>query len=173
MQDGLDRELVRHYRPGADARGLLVCATMCETANAARHGPRGEFGIVRDYVHYSQALVPCIEQRWRELGYASCSAYVTGLIRYDLLLLGPHKYYNGDDCGSERMAELDAMTAAEFETAGEKLTYLERLVEEVAGRKLTSVERDAAMRDLVTRLREWAMRPRKMVEEPMLVGRSG
>src|SRR5688500_13628976 len=36
VQDGLDGELVRHYVEGEEARGLLVCAAMCETANAAR-----------------------------------------------------------------------------------------------------------------------------------------
>jgi hypothetical protein len=49
----------------------------------------------------------CIETR----GF---SAYLTALIRYELLLLGPHKYYNGDDWGAARMAELDAKTVKAF-----------------------------------------------------------
>lgn len=70
-------------------------------ANAARSTPTGDFGSARDYVHHSKTLAPCIEQRWQELGYEHFSAYVTGLIRYDLLLLGPHKYFNGDTCKCE------------------------------------------------------------------------
>ena len=30
VQDALDRQLVAHYAPGAEARGPLVCAAMCE-----------------------------------------------------------------------------------------------------------------------------------------------
>ena len=52
-------------------------------------------------MRFSPVLAPCIETRWREAGYPTFSDYVTGLIRYDLLLLGPHIYYNGDDTDPE------------------------------------------------------------------------
>ena len=163
VQDAFDRLLVQHYVPGAKARGLLVCAALCEEANAARSRPFGDFAAASDYVHYSDALAPCIEQRWNELGYAGFSAYVTGLIRYDLLLLGPHKYFDGDDWKSERMAELDAITVKEFHEAAGKLnlTYLERMVNQTARRNLTGAERDAVMKELVAMLREWALTPKK------------
>ena len=99
--------------------------------------------------------------RWQELGYEHFSAYVTGLIRYDLLLLGPHKYFNGDDWKSERMAELDAITVKEFHEAVGKLTYLERMINQTARRQLSDAERDAAMKDLVAMLRAWALKPKK------------
>src|SRR5436190_1622453 len=67
VQDALDRLLVRHYAPGAEVSGLLVCAAMCEEANAARSTPTGDFAAARNHVHYSDALAPFIEQRWREL----------------------------------------------------------------------------------------------------------
>ena len=172
VQDAFDRLLVRHYLPGAEARGLLVCAAMCEEANAARSTPLGEFAAARDYVHYSDALAPCIEQRWQELGYAGFSAYVTGLIRYDLLLLGPHKYFDGDDWQSERMAELDAITVKEFHEAAGKLTYLERMINETAGRDLTDAERDEAMKKLVAMLREWALTPKKKASSFAAIGKS-
>ena len=166
VQEAFDRLLDRDYVKGADARGLLVCAALCEEANAARSTPLGEFAAVHDYVHYSDALAPCIEQRWQELGYANFSAYVTGLIRYDLLLLGPHKYFHGDDWKSERMAELDAITVKEFHEAEKKLTYLERMINQTARRKLSDAERDAAMKDLVAMLREWALKPKKKTLAP-------
>lgn len=48
---------------------------------------------------------------------------------------------------SERMAELDAQTVKEFHEAEAKgeLTYLERKINESAGRELSGSERDAAM----------------------------
>lgn len=164
VQDALDRLLVRHYAPGAGVSGLLVCAAMCEEANAARSAPTGDYASARDYVLHSEALRPCIEQRWKELGYRSFSAYVTGLIRYDLLLLGPHKYFSGDDWQSDRMAELDAITVKEFHEAAGKLTHLERIIHQKARRKLTDAERDAAMKDLVAMLREWALKPKTKPE---------
>jgi hypothetical protein len=135
VQEAFDRLLVRHYVPGDEARGLLVCAALCEEAAAARSTPTGAFASERDYVHHSDALAPCIEQRWRELGYATFSAYVIGLIRYDLLLLGPHKYFNGDDWQSARMAELDAITVKEFHKGERKMTLLERMVNQTARRE--------------------------------------
>jgi hypothetical protein len=41
---------------------------------------------------YDREIRRMADIRWRELGYASLSAYVTGLIRYDLLLGGPHQF---------------------------------------------------------------------------------
>jgi hypothetical protein len=46
------------------------------------------------------------------------------------------------------------------------LTYLERMIHQTARRKLSDAERDAAMKDLVAMLREWALRPKKKSEAP-------
>lgn len=41
-------------------------------------------------VTFPARIWPVIDLRWRELRYPILSAYVTGLIRYDLMLGGPH-----------------------------------------------------------------------------------
>lgn len=38
----------------------------------------------------SHDLDESIEKRWRALGYPSMSAYLKGLVRYDLICQGPH-----------------------------------------------------------------------------------
>ena len=108
-------------------------------------------------MHYSDALAPCIEVRWREAGYDGFSAYLTALIRYDLLLLGPHKHYNGDDWGAARMAELDAKTVKEFHEAKWRTIHFDHLLDRAAGRKLTPTERSARMREIAKFLLDFAV----------------
>ena len=164
-QDALDRELVRQYQPGQKARGPLIQAIFCEVGETERSLPRGDFAVFRSFVRYSEILRPCIEKRWHELGYRSFSAYVTSLIRYDLLLLGPHKYFNGDDTAPDLLAALDTETAQIFNANKPQRLYLDQLIEKAAGRKLTDEERAGIMRRIAAMLREKAMKPRRPAAE--------
>ena len=84
-------------------------------------------------------------------------AYLTALTRYDLLLLGPHKHYNGDDWGAARMAELDAKTVQAFHEAKPRTLYFDHLIDRSAGRELTSAERSARMREIAQFLLDHAL----------------
>ncbi len=97
VPDAVDREIRRQYREGPERNGILVQAVCCEIAADARTAPLGSLARERDHLRYADLLAPCIETHRSELGYAKFSEYVTGLIRYDLMLLGPHKYFSGDD----------------------------------------------------------------------------
>ena len=153
IQEALDRELYRQYRPGAARNGIMVQAIQATPLPPARPAPRGEFAGFRGYIRYSEALAPCIEARWREAGYPSFSHFVTGLIRYDLLLLGPHIYFSGDDTDPEILASLDRGTVAEFhENRQPKRIYLDRLLDLAAGRTLTPEERSATVRRIADEL---------------------
>ena len=147
VQEAIDRELYRQYRPGAERNGVLVQIINQTPRRAARPAPRGAFAKFRGHVRFSETLAPCIEARWSEAGYATFSDYVTGLIRYDLLLLGPHIYFNGDDTDPEILASLDRETSREFHANRQpKRIYLDRLLDLAAGRELTTEERRAAIR---------------------------
>ena len=147
IQEAIDRELFRQYRAGAERNGILVQTINATPLPAVRVAPRGPFVTFRGNIRFSEVLAPCIEARWREAGYATFSDYVTGLIRYDLLLLGPHIYFNGDDTDPEILASLDRGTAAEFyENRQPKRIYLDRLLEQAAGHPLSDDERRAAIR---------------------------
>jgi hypothetical protein len=166
VQDAVDRELRRQYRPGPERNGILVQAACCNLAANARPAPIGSFICERHHVRYSEILAPCIEERWRELGYAKFSSYVTALIRYDLMLLGPHKYYSGDDTDSHYLAKLDHQTAATFHSLEPKdPIFLARLIEQRAGQPLTEEARRARMRDLAKSLIARALEADRRVKQ--------
>jgi hypothetical protein len=68
--------------------------------------------------------------RFRRLGtfgYAFFSDFATALLRYDLLLPGPHNYFDGDDIDRKLLASLDRETRREFEESRQpKRIYLDR-----------------------------------------------
>ncbi len=149
VQLAIDRLLVTQYRPGAERNGILIQAARGEFAPAARPAPSGSFANYRTEVRFSDLLAPCIAARWPEAGYASFPDYVTALVRYDLMLLGPHRYFNGDDVDPEMLAALDRETHREFhENRQPKRIYLDRVLEEVAGRPLTPEERSTRKHEL-------------------------
>jgi hypothetical protein len=161
VQEALDRELVRQYVPGHEKRGPLMQALFCDIAETQRSLPAGTYGTHADHVIYPAVLHPCIEIRWPEAGYESFSAYLTGLIRYDLMLLGPHRYFNGADTDRALLAALDAETVRTFHANEPKRIRLDDFIEQSAGRPMTADERSAAMRQLATTLRERALRKQK------------
>ena len=152
-QAAVDRTLVRQFRKGPERNGLLVQAACSNIVADARTAPSGSFNCERHHVRYSDILAPCIKTRWRELGYAKFSDYVTGLIRYDLMLLGPHKYYSGDDIDPHYLAKLDHQTVDKFRSLEPKgPIFLARLIEQRAGQPLTEEARRARMHELAKKL---------------------
>jgi hypothetical protein len=158
IQAAIDRLLVRDYRGGGERDGVLIHAARGVWREPAAAAPRGEFAKFHDHVRYSEALAPCIEIRWREAGYATFSDYVLALLRYDLMLLGPHLYYNGDDTDPEILASLDRGTVAEFhENRQPKRIYLDRELNLAAGRELSQEELSARKLQLAEELIERAV----------------
>ena len=166
VQEAVDREIRRQYRPGPERNGILVQAACCHLAADARPAPCGSFVRARERVRYSDILAPCIEERWRELGYASFSDYVTALIRYDLMLLGPHKYYSGDDTDPHYLAKLDRKTAQKFHSIEPRAPiFLAHLIDRTAGQRLSEEDRRARMRELGRKLIERALAADRRAKE--------
>jgi hypothetical protein len=59
-----------------------------------------------EWVLFPPLLREIIGIRRRELGFKGISQYVTSLIRYDLLLGGPHTLFRGGDCTPEMCRSL-------------------------------------------------------------------
>ena len=101
-QDAVDRELVAYYQPGRPREGFLVRVVdriyhLQETACKYRNAERlPSMCVVPERITFPAILLPLINQRWRELGYSTLSAYVTGLVRYDLMIGGPHLFTASD-----------------------------------------------------------------------------
>jgi len=88
VQAAVDRLIARYYHRSYERNGLLIQAVHGRREPPLNPAPRGDFARLRNHIRYSETLAPCIEQRWQELDYASFSDYFTGVLRYDLLLLG-------------------------------------------------------------------------------------
>ena len=155
-QIAFDRLLARYYKPGRDQQGLLPKLILGEEIGPGARIGGTDFAQFRTRLTYSETLAPCIEVRWKEAGYASFSAYVTAVIRYDLLLLGPHKYFSGDDKHPEILESLDRGTAVAFAAAIPQSTYVDYLLDKAAGRRLTTEERAEAIARLVSQLGDLA-----------------
>jgi hypothetical protein len=153
VQDALDRELVSQYRPGKDGHGLLLQALSRDVAETRRPRPSQILSNFQRKIQCPELLDPCIEQRWQELGYRDFSAYVTGLVRFDLLLLGPHYDFSGHDKAPDILAALDAETFRIFQANQPQRMFLDSLIETAVGFALTDEERAGIMRGIARKIR--------------------
>jgi hypothetical protein len=141
-QDAVDRELVAHYRPGQKREGLLVqlVSGMQAAADSARYDARPvPLSAVPHRLTFPCDLWQYVDLRWRELGYESFSAYITGLIRYDLLVGGPHHSSTGD-CRSRKQRALTQKTLTATRKGEKRKTLLDHLIERAQGRPVTEEE---------------------------------
>lgn len=143
-QDAVDAELVARYRPGQKRNGLLVETVehLAELRTVARHAKTPlPLKTKAERITFPAAIWPLADLRWRELGYASLSAYITGLIRYDLLLGGPHQF-DARHTRRKIQAVLDRETLEARERGQSRKLFLDYLIERVQGRSLTGLELD-------------------------------
>jgi hypothetical protein len=164
-QEALDLDIVSRYRPSAPQnreylREMLIRARQMDRRSPAPSPARCELIGVRKDIYFPRRLRPLIEERWQELGYDGLSQYVTGLIRYDLILGGPHRYFSGRDTDPKLLAALDLYTIERFQAQRRQRILLDYLIEEAAGRELSDEERSAEMRRLAEAIRENAIRGR-------------
>lgn len=144
-QDAIDQELVARYRPGQRREGLLVQVAeriqhLKEIATRSRHDlPLAALSAASERVTFPAAIWPHAEERWQALGYRSLSAYVTGLIRYDLLVGGPHAYATGD-CRSKVQRAITRKTVAARRKGGKRKILLDYLIERAKGRRVPKEE---------------------------------
>ena len=141
-QDAVDAELAARYRPGQKRNGLLVefIEHLSELRTIARHAQAPlPLKTKAERVMFPAAIWPLADVRWRELGYGSLSAYITGLIRYDLLVGGPHQF-DARHARRKIQAELDRETRAVRERGQSRKLFLDHLIERVQGRPLNEKE---------------------------------
>jgi len=153
-QDAVDAELVARYRPSQVRNGLLV--QIVEHLNEER-------GVARfvesppplskkpERITFPGAIWPLADLRWRELGYANLSTYITGLIRYDFLVGGPH-LFNSSDKRPEILSALDEETIQTRQKGVRRKLFLDHLIERVEGRQLTIMDLQAQKAHVAARL---------------------
>jgi hypothetical protein len=143
-QDAVDRELVSRYKPGQRREGLLVQLVerlyhLQDVAARARHDLPVQLSAVPERVTFPFDIWRLVDVRWQELGYPSFSAYITGLIRYDLLVGGPHSSTTADP-RSKLQRKLTRKTLAAHRRGGRRKLLLDHLIEEAEGHAVPDEE---------------------------------
>jgi hypothetical protein len=157
-QDAVDRELVARYRPGQPRKGLLVqlidrIHRLQTIAAASRHDlPLPPLSAVAERVTFPFEIWRLVAVRWRELGYRSLSSYITGLIRYDLLVSGPHSSITAD-CRSKLQRKLTRKTLADRRKGRRRKILLDHLIEEAEGRPVRDSELEKVKSRIARELR--------------------
>jgi hypothetical protein len=157
-QDAVDRELVANYRPGQKREGLLVqlVERIHKLNTVAAHGRHDRASIplsaVAKRVTFPLDIWKLADPRWRALGYQSLSAYLTGLIRYDLLLGGPHSSTTAD-CRSKLQRKLTRKTLADRRKGRRRKLLLDHLIEKAQGRPVQERELEKVKSRIAKELR--------------------
>lgn len=154
-QDAVDRELAQHYRPGEGREGLLVQLVKRVQSIAAhsRHDlPLVSLNAVAERITFPFDIWPLANNRWQNLGYRSLSAYITGLIRYDLLVGGAHSSTTAD-CRSKLQRKLTRKTLAARRRGGRRKILLDHLIEEAEGRPIPEADLEKVKAGIAQELR--------------------
>ena len=163
VQQAVDEAIARNYEPGRKSNRAQIEKTVREgfqiAGTAADAG--GLLSKERHLVYLRSLHREAINLRLRELRFAHLSDYAVSLIRYDLLLGGPHKYFYGDDCTPEMCLALDRETLEIFHKNEPRKCMIDYVVEEVAGRAMSVEERHAALRKTSARLCDQAVELQK------------
>ncbi len=159
-QDAVDRELARHYRPGKGREGLLVQLVKRVQSIAAysrHHLPLVSLSAGAERITFPFDIWLLANDRWQTLGYRSVSAYITGLIRYDLLVGGAHSSTTAD-CRSKLQRKLTRKTLAAHRRGGRRKILLDHLIEEAEGRPIPEADLEKVKAGIAQELRRISFR---------------
>lgn len=158
-QDAVDHELAKRYQPGQPRMGLLVQIAqrihqLQNIAERNRHDlPLAAMSAASERITFPADIWPIADERWKELGYPSLSAYITGLIRYDLLVGGPHAYATGE-VRSKVQRAITRKTVAARRKGGRRKILLDHLIERAEGRRVPKEELETVKAQIAQTLRE-------------------
>jgi hypothetical protein len=159
VQQAIDLAIGAHYAPGhkttRDQLKQLLATGFARPEAIPRE--RSVLCRAKHKVYLRILHRPAIVERMRELRFPFLSDYAASLIRYDLIIGGPHKYFYGDDCTPEMCVSLDKETAATYFARQPRKCMIDYVVEELAGRQMPVEERHAQTRLASQRLRDQAV----------------
>lgn len=141
-QDAVDRVLAADFRPGAERNGLLVqmVERMRDAATRFRDArSMPAMSVKNERISFPEPIWPLVDHRWQALGYPSLSAYITGLVRYDLMIGGPH-IFTSQDCRAEVQDALNRETLTVHQKGRSRKILLDYLIERNQGKPLADDE---------------------------------
>ncbi len=127
-------------------------------ADRSRHDvPSPALSAVAKRVTFPYQVWRLADVRWQDLGYRSLSAYITGLIRYDLLVSGPHSTITAD-CRSKIQRALTRKTLAARRKGDRRKILLDHLIERAEGRPVTYEELEKMKAQIAQTLRNISLK---------------
>jgi hypothetical protein len=163
VQQAIDLAIKAHYRPGFKSHKEQIARLVARGFADALTGIRTEplMVKVRREVYLRRMHSGIIAERMMQLGFAHLSEYVLSLIRFDLLIGGPHKDHAGP-CPWPKADALDKMTYETYHnTPPTEKCMVDYVIEEIMGREMTPEERDAALKKAAEQLVDEAMAAQK------------
>lgn len=145
----------RAIGPASSAKGCSSSSSSAlqDVADRSRHDvPSAPLSAVARRVTFPYDVWRLADVRWQDLGYRSLSAYITGLIRYDLLVSGPHSTITAD-CRSKIQRALTRKTLAARRKGDRRKILLDHLIERAEGRSVTDEELEKMKAQIAETLR--------------------
>jgi hypothetical protein len=147
VQHAIDLAIDRHYVEGKKSNREQMDRVV--KFGPAEERALGEIAVVKKSKHrvWLRSLHrAAMLERSEALGFRGLTQYITSLIRFDLLLGGPHDEYPGDkEFSVAEIMALDENTLATYLANEPKKCMIDYVVEEAAGRAMTPEERDAEL----------------------------
>ncbi len=142
------------YDLRSDAKHAITLAIANDTQAAQDAVDRELVARYRPGQQREGLLVQLVERIGQLQGVAdrSLSAYVTGLIRYDLLVSGPHSTITAD-CRSKIQRALTRKTLAARRKGDRRKILLDHLIERAEGRSVTDEELEKMKAQIAETLR--------------------
>jgi hypothetical protein len=139
----VDAELVAHYRPGQprdEALLVQLVKRLTELRVLARDAAlAAPLNATPLRITFPARIWKLVDVRWEEVGYDCVSAYVTGLVRYNLMVAGPHRRLMPAGRRSAREA-VARETIARRKRGERRKPYIDYLIERTEGRTLNDEE---------------------------------
>jgi hypothetical protein len=159
VQHAVDLAIDGHFVVGKKSNKAEMDALVRRgPSDAAALGEIAPVKAVKERVWLRALHREAMKQRAAALGFRSLGEYIISLIRFDLLLGGPHEEFPGDkEFTRAEIAAMDEWTLATCLANQPKKCMVDYVVEEVAGRELTREERDAELAKVAERICEQAV----------------
>ena len=162
VQQAIDLVIRRHYRPGFQSNKEQIAKVVAHGFADSIIGVGAEplMTKTRHEVYLRRMHSGIIAERMKQLGFAHLSEYVISLIRFDLLVGGPHKHHGGP-ISKPMIAAHDVNTYKTFHTKPPKKCMIDYVIEEICGREMTPEERNEALRKVSEQFVEEAVAAQK------------
>ena len=163
VQHAVDLAIDRHYVPGRKSnREQMDRIAMIGPDEANALGEIAPVKKVKSRVWLRSLHRDAMKQRSAALGFRSLTEYITSLIRFDLLLGGPHGAFpGGKEFTVAEIMAMDEKTLRTFQENKPRKCMVDYAVEEAAGRVMSLEERDEELARVSENLCEHAVKSHK------------